>query len=251
MRTTCILLIVLTVPVDAQVSRVASTEARDAVPGFDSAGAISLPAANLEVDVTFPRGKKQVRELTVIFHPGTGFYVWHCTPPSSDRSRHPRLRLGVAKAQRAVVFVDTTRAIDFILGDGLFAKVWQRRAASLDAAVSSSIAEVHQAIPIAEGIGFGRDYQLVPMFGTVGTFAATMPLGHTPISRDFLCDPDQAFCPNDKSRIVSITKPGGQYRLLLRNRFDVEVLVGENLELISARQLTQPDAPKPRPFPFK
>jgi len=46
--------------------------------------------------------------------------------------------------------------------------------------------------------------------------------------------------PPDSNMIVSIGKQGAAWSLVLRNRFDVEVIVDRSLDLVSARQLTQP-----------
>jgi hypothetical protein len=239
----------LSVPLAAQVSRVAPSDFKDTVPAFDPAGAITLPVAHMEIDIAFPRGKKELRELTVVFDPKTGYYLWHCTPASLDKPERTRLRLGVMKKQEAVAFVDSTGLVDFELGSGLFAKVYRRRADSLDAAVSASINEIQQGLMSHENIGFHRDYKLIPVFGPVRGFK--IPVGYVPISRDFECAPDRAACPDSVSIIASITKQGNNLRLVLRNRFDVEAIVDPNLDLVSARQLTQPDPPKDRPFPFK
>jgi hypothetical protein len=239
----------MSVPLAAQVSRVASSDSKDTVPAFDSAGAITLPVAHMEIDVAFPRGKKDLRELTVVFDPKTGYYLWHCTPPSLDKSKRTRLRLGFLKQQGTVAFVDSTGLVDFELGSGLFAKVYRRRADSLDAAVSASINEIQQGLTTYESIGFHRDYKLIPVFGPVRGFK--VPPGYVPISRDFRCEPDRAACPDSVSTIASITKQGNNWRLVLRNRFDVEAIVDSNLDLVSARHLTQPGPPKDKPFPFK
>lgn len=250
MRTNCLLLVSLvSIPLAAQVSRVASSESRDTVPAFDPSGAITLPVAHLEIDVEFSRGKKEVRELTVVFDPKTGYYLWHCTPPSLDKPERARLRLGVMKEQRTVAFADSTGLVDFGLASGLFAKVYRRRADSLDAAVSASIEEIQQGLTTYNSIGFHTDYKLIPVFGQVRGFK--LPAGYVPISREFECEPDRAYCPGAVSIIASITKQGNNWRLVLRSRFDVEAIVDQNLDLVSARQLTQPSSPKDGPSPFK
>ena len=57
MRMKCVLLAFLTTPLLAQVSQVPSSEVKDVVPAFDSAGAITLPAASLKLDILYPNGK--------------------------------------------------------------------------------------------------------------------------------------------------------------------------------------------------
>ena len=97
-------------PVMAQVSSVDFSDSKDAVPGFDSSGAVTFPAARLKVDIAYPNAKKAERcELTV----------------------------EEIKAFRTVVFADATALVQFDFGDGLAAKARRGRATSLDAAASA------------------------------------------------------------------------------------------------------------------
>ena len=80
----------------------------------------------------------------------------------------------------------------------------------------------------------------MPVFGGVFGFDAKVPSGYEPISREFMCEPFNAFCPSSGNTIASISKQGNNIRLVLRNRFDVEVIVDQNLDLVSAKQITQP-----------
>lgn len=75
MRMISMLFTLLTIPMLAQVSPVASSESKDVVPAFDSSGVITLPAARLKVDVTYPHGKKERFELTVVYDPHAGHYL--------------------------------------------------------------------------------------------------------------------------------------------------------------------------------
>jgi hypothetical protein len=248
MRMKSMFLSLVSIPLLAQVSPVALSKATDVVPAFDSSGAITLPAAYLKIDIAYPRGKKELRELTVVYDPRTGHYLWHCTPSNPDNPDDTGLRLRVMKAQGTVAFADSAVLIDFGLGMGLFAKLWRGRADNLDAAVSASINEAQQGLATSEGIGFHRDYELIPVFGEVLGFDAKVPSGYNPVTRDFRCEPDRAFCPSDNNTIASISKQGSNWRLVLRNRFDVEVVVDQNLNLVSAQQLTQPKPQKVDPL---
>lgn len=227
-------------PAQQSLSPVAFSDSKDVVPAFDSSGAITLPAARLKVDIAYPRGKKERCELTVVYDPKTGHYLWHRTPPNPNNPDDTGLHLKGIKAQRIVAFADSAGLIDFGFGDGLFAKAWRGRAASLDAAVSASTTEMQLGLATFEGIGFHRDYKLVPVFGEVLGFDAKIPPGYKPIPFEFVCEPYNSFCPSHNNTIASISKQGSNWRLVLRNRFDVEIIIDQNFNLVSAQQLTQP-----------
>jgi hypothetical protein len=235
-----LLLSLMGIPLLAQVSPVASSDSRDAIPAFASSGTVSLPAARLKVDIDYPHGKKDRRELTVVYDPTTGYYLWNVTNSNPNRPDDVGVRLTIMKAQGTVEFVDATGLVQFDFGDGLFVKTWRGRAASLDAAVSAATNEIRQDLATFEGVGFHRDYKFVPIFGPMRGFDAKIPPGYRPIPREFRCEAFNAFCPSDNNRIVSVSKQGNNWRLVLRNRFDVEVILDQNFDLVSAQQLTQP-----------
>jgi hypothetical protein len=66
-----------------------------------------------------------------------------------------------------------------------------------------------------------------------------------PISPDFVCvpygGPGQGPCPHG-TLIVSISKQDDNWRLVLRNRWDVEVILDPSFNAVSSKQLTA--APK-------
>jgi hypothetical protein len=132
---------------------------------FDSSGAITLPAAHLKIDVAYPRGKKEQCELTVVYNPQTQYYLWHAIDYNPRRPSATKVRLKDNKAKRVIAFADTAELVEFSLYDGLFAKVWRNRADSLDAAVSAATEQVRQGLALYEGVGFQRDYKLIPVFG--------------------------------------------------------------------------------------
>lgn len=234
-----LLLSLLSIPLVAQVSTVAFSEGTDAVPAFSSSGAVSLLASHRKLDIKYPRGKKERYELTVLYDPATGFYLWNMGYASPHRPNDVGVRLKIMKAQGTVEFVDATGIVQFDFADGLFVKTWRGRAANMDAAVEASTNEIRQGLPIFEGVSFHRDYKLVPIFGPLIGFDAKIPAGYKPLPREFYCEPFNAFCPSD-NQIVSVSKQGNTWKLVVRNRFDVEVILDQNLDLVSTRQLTQP-----------
>jgi hypothetical protein len=240
MQTKSVFLSLMSIPLLAQVSPVALSDSKDVVPAFDSSGAITLPAARLKVDIAYPRGKKERRELTVVYDPKTGHYLWNLVNSNPNNPNDTGVRLKIMKAQGAVAFADLAGLVQFDFGDGLFAKSWQGRADSLDAAVSASTNEIGQGLAAFESSGYHLDYKLVPVFGQVIGFDAKVPPGYKPIPFGFQCEPGQAFCPSYNNTIASVSRQGTNWRLVLRNRFDVAVIIDESLNLVSAQQLTQP-----------
>ena len=234
-----LLVSLVSIPLLAQVSRVAFTDSRDTVPAVSSSGGISLPTARMKIDADYPRGKKERLEMTVVYEPASGYYLWNIGRTGSNKPDGVRLK--TMKEQKEVVqFVDATGLIQFFFGDGLGVKKWQGRAGSLDAAVTAATNDVREGLADAEGRGFHRDFKFIPIFGPLMGFDAKVPPGYKPIPRDFRCEELNSFCPSYNNRIASVSKQGANWRLVLRNRYDVEVIVDQNFDLVSAQQLTQP-----------
>jgi hypothetical protein len=242
MRTKSLLLSLVSIPLIAQVSPVASSETKDVVPAFNSSGAITLPAACLKVDIVYPHGRQDRNEVTVVYDPKTGHYLWHVATHNTNNPDDTGVYLNAIKKQRAQAFADPTGLIDFGFGGTIFVKAWQGQAASLDAAVSASTNEMQQGLAVAEGRGYHTDYKFVPIAGPVIGFAAKIPPGINPFPSGFTCEypPLSAYCPTDNNTISSVSKQGANWRLVLTNRFDVEVILDRNFDLVSIQQLTQP-----------
>ena len=77
----------------AQVTPVPLSEVHDVVPAFTLSGKITLPAARLKVEIDSPKGKKRQSELTVIYDPGTGYYLWNYVTFHPDASKHAGSRV--------------------------------------------------------------------------------------------------------------------------------------------------------------
>ena len=74
-----LLLILACIPLAAQqaASPVPLSESKDVVPAFTLSGAITLPAVHLQLDITYAHGKKERRDLSVVYDPQSGHYLWH------------------------------------------------------------------------------------------------------------------------------------------------------------------------------
>ena len=239
MRMKCMFLTLLSLPLLAQVSPVASSELKDVVPAFDSSGAITLPAASLKLDITYPKGKKERCELTVVYDPKTGHYLWHHLEPDNPSDTGVYLR-GI-KEHSALAYADPAGLVDVIFAGAPFVRAWQGHADSLDAAVSASLNEIQQGLATFEGDYHSQlGYKLVPVFGRVIGFDSKLPSGYKPLSHEFSCLPSHANCQDYLSSIASIGKQGSNWRIVLRNRWDEEVILDQNFDIVSMKQLTWP-----------
>src|SRR5712692_6908792 len=102
MRTKSALFSLVSIPLMAQVSPVALSDSKDVVPAFDSSGPITLPAARVKLDIAYPRGKKERCELTVVYDPRTGHYLWHRAEPNPNIPDDAGLYLKVIKEHGAL-----------------------------------------------------------------------------------------------------------------------------------------------------
>ena len=95
MRTKSILLNLLSITLGAQVSPVPLSEIKDVIPAFDSSGTTTLPAADLNLDIVYLDGTKERSELTVVYDPKSGHYLWH--HPSTGPYNPDHMYLNVLK----------------------------------------------------------------------------------------------------------------------------------------------------------
>jgi hypothetical protein len=172
----------------------------------------------------------------VLYDPHAGHYLWHHFPPGPDDTGK---YLTAIKAQRDVPFADPAALVDAGLPGVPFVKARQGHANSLDDAVSASLNEIQQGLATFEG-GYHMDYKLVPVGGPVVGFDSKVPPGFAPIPSGFWCEPLQSWCGNERHTITSISKQGSNWRLVLRNNWDEEVILDQNFNLVSVNQLTQP-----------
>lgn len=250
MRTTHLMLTLVSVSLMAQVTPQASSESKDEISGIDSIGARTLTTSRLTLDVTYPRGKKQERlELTVVHDPKGGYYLWHSINVNSDQLGNVGNRLKVMKERRVVVFAEPTSLVEFAFGDVLAASVWRRRAETADAAVSASIDEIRQGLALLEDGRSLKATKLVPFLDEKKVSGGKTPVEVRKMWQEFRCEDFNSFCPSTNNTIASITKQGSNWRLLLRNRFDVEVILDQNFDLISVTQSTLPPPEKPFTLP--
>jgi hypothetical protein len=219
----------LCVPLVAEqsVSPVGFSESRHAIHAFSPSGEVTLPVVRVQLDIVYPRGKKERGDLVVVYDPQAGHYFWRYHPldnPSDAASFLDALESGAeaAYAGQAALF-------DFYIPGALYEREHSGRADSLESAERVSIAEIEKGLPILEN-GYNPGAKEIEVAVAVG--------------REFACppypDPTSQACVFGVRSIASIRQEGDNWRLVLRNRWDQEVILDSKFNLVSTRRLTEP-----------
>jgi len=66
--------------VQQSISSVAFPETKHAVTAFNEAGEVLLPAVPLQLDIVYPRGRKERGNLTVVYDPEYQHCLWRYFP---------------------------------------------------------------------------------------------------------------------------------------------------------------------------
>jgi len=193
------------------------------VPAFSPAGKITLPVVRLHLDIAYPHGRKERGDMTVVFDPQNHHYFWRYTPlnwPGDSNSFLDDLKSG-----REAAFSEEASLVDFVFSNDFFVKVYTQQADSLDAAERASIEEIQKNLAVFDA-GYHTDYTPVDL--------------RKAISAEFRCAPLHANCQDDLNAIASVSKQGSKWRLILHNRWDQEVILDADFNLVSTKQVTPP-----------
>lgn len=226
MRSITIPLALLCVPlaVGQSVSPVGYSESEHLIHAFSPSGDVTLPLVRVQLDIVYPRGKKERGDLVIVYDSSSGHYFWRYTPLN-----HPgdaTSFLGALESGAETAYATPEALFDFSMPGALYEKEHRERADSLDAAVRASIAEIERGLALFEGAGYHTDGKALPVITALGP--------------EFACPPLSQMCNNGANRIVSISRRGDNWRLVLRNRFDQEVILDPRFDLVSTRRLTEP-----------
>jgi hypothetical protein len=71
------------------------------------------------------------------------------------------------------------------------------------------------------------------------------------IGSQFDCEPLHSDCHAELRKFVSIGREGENWRLVIRNRWELEVILDSKFSLISTRNLTQPPEGPQMLVPFR
>jgi hypothetical protein len=228
------LLSILTLSLVAQqsVSPVPFSETKDVVLAFSSSGAITLPAVHLQLDLTYPSGKKERSDLSVVHNPRNGRYLWRVAEGTAPAYTDHFLE--ALKSHK--IYEDADGLFDFVSRGYLWVKVYTLRADSLEAAKRAAIKEIEHGIPSIE-----RGYVPSPT-GPSDPWPWDSVHVSLPISSEFICgSPARADCPSPSlDTIVSISKEGRNWRLVLRNHWNQEVVLDSEFKLLSTQRLGPP-----------
>ena len=234
MPTRSLLLSLMSVPLMAQVAPVTSSESRDVVSAFSSSGAVTLPIVRLQLDLSYPHGKKDRRNLSVVYDSQNRHYFWHLSTGPVPAVKGDFTDL--TKSQKEVLYADSTGLFAFLFSTDLWVKAYTLQADSLDAAETSAISQIEQGLAALEA---GYQPRTGPSMPAWPWDYKPIDLGKI-ITAEFSCGPLRSNCPDALNTIVSVNKQGNNWRVVLRNRWDEEVILDQNFDLVSVQQLTQP-----------
>jgi hypothetical protein len=227
MRLTTLFLALLCVPLMAEqsVSPVGFTESRHAIHAFSPSGEVTLPVVRVQLDIVYPRGKKERGDLVVVYDPQSGRYFWRYNPLNGPADTTSFLDALEAGAEAAYAGPDAL--VDFNMSSSLYEKEHRDKVDSMEAAERASIVEIERGLPGFEGAGYHTDAKALPILNA--------------IDPDFFCAPlpRSAICRSKGNHIVSISQEGDNWRFVFRNRWDQEMILDSKFNLVSTRRLTE------------
>jgi hypothetical protein len=223
-----LLLLCAPVPAEQPVSKVAFSESRDVVRAFSPYGETTLPVIRVQLEIH--RTERNERgELLVVYDPHSGHYLWRYV--RANHAGDTTSWLTEFKSGRAAVYTAPGSIYLIHMPANLGMQGFEGTAPTLDAAESASIAEIQRSLPEFPNNGYTIGMRAVAVARTIG--------------KEFACSPEWSETSGDcgfgiKS-FVSVTQEGDNWRLVLRNRWDQEVILDSKFNLISTRRLPDPE----------
>jgi uncharacterized protein YegP (UPF0339 family) len=220
---------------------VAFSEVLDTIPAFSDRGAISLPVTRRLIDVTNPDGKKERADLLVVYDSEGGHYLWRYAAANSPSEIASTL--AEYKSRSSAIYVTSDGFTEFSGGRVI---EYKGKSTGLSNAADRSIEEVQRTFPQARQTRGLKTFPFIdapPLVGLENSPSWTKRLpGFKPIPADFVCvnygeRGEGGRCPHG-TLVVSISRQADGWRLVLRNRYDVEVILDQKFDLVSTRQLT-------------
>ncbi|MGA2150404.1 MAG: hypothetical protein ABSH49_36250 [Bryobacteraceae bacterium] len=207
------------------------SDSRYTVAAFTSSGEISLPAAHLQLDLTYPDGKTDCRDLSFVYDPRNRHHSWWLAEASAPAYTDRFLE----DLESHKVYADADGIVDFVSIRGVLGiQVSRSQAASLEAAERAAIGEIEQHLESAERgylpptPGLSRQW---PWDSKVINLREAIPL-------EFSCGfPLRDNCEPGLDTVVSIGRQGHNWRLVLRNHWDQEIVLGAGFQLVSSRRV--------------
>lgn len=214
-------------PAEQRVSKVAFTESKSSVRAFTTYGETTLPTVRVQLEILRPDGKTERGNLVVAYDPDSGHYLWHnniANYSGDNTSLYTAFENG-----GATVYTAPDALVFFTMPGNLYVQKHEQRADNLDAAERASINDVERRA--SENTGYGTGATEVPIALAIGREFACGKLG----------DPDfTGLCRNQDNRIVSIERDAENWRLVVRNRWDQEIILDSKFKLVSTQRLSEP-----------
>jgi len=188
---------------------------------------VVLPAIHLRLELNPPTRSERLIDVVVVYDPQNGHYFWVYTPVSDAADNGSYLN-DLQKGTEGV-YVGSAALVNFIsLGANFEIQEHMRRADSLDAAGHAAIDEIKRQTPKLTD-SYETGFKVVNISRDVGS--------------DFACEPRQptANCGFEVKRIVSINRDGDIWRLVVRNRWDQEIILDSQFKIVSTRRLASPE----------
>ena len=221
---------ILCIPVAGQesVSRIGFSESRQAIRAFSATGEVTLPALRVQLDTRSKSGKDERGDLTVIHDPRYGHYLWRFIPASgpSDTTSF----LAVLESGKVAIYAGADGIVDFGMSNSIYVQVHRERAEGLDAATNAAIAQIQRNLPTLQRNGYDTGFIQVAVFRVIGM--------------DFACAPypqSDESCSFGIKSVVSISQVTDGWRLVVRNRWDQEIILDSQFKLVSTRRLASPE----------
>ncbi len=211
------------------ISRVAFSESRDVVRGFSPSGEIMLSIHQSRLDVAHSGGKHDLAHLTVVYDAPTGHYFWLCRQANGPGDSISMLN-GLKDGSIAV-YAGPDAIVVFNFSGDLWYQEHRASADSLGAAERASFTEMEQDLARLTDNGFDAGFREVEIARAIGPEFACPGPG----DRDFT-----GRCSREANKIASIGREGDNWRLVLRNRWDQEVILDSKFNLVSTRRLPAP-----------
>jgi hypothetical protein len=224
------------------VSPVAFSAAEDTVPAFSPAGPITLPVVRQLIEITRQNGKER-GELLVVYDPQGGHYFWRYLAQHSLSDTGSFLN--EFKTGSAGIFVTSESLTEFLSASSVVEH--KGKSYSLVTARDASMGEIQQNLRVAAQIDPHPGVKIIPLndapplvgFQKSADWTKALPT-FKPIPREFWCvpygEPGQGPCTHG-TLIMAIDKQGDNWRLVLRNRWAVEIVLDPSFNPVSSKDL--------------
>jgi hypothetical protein len=227
MRTIAALLTTFCLPLSAEgpVSKVAFSESRHAIRAFSASGEVTVPAIRTQLEIRYPGGRVERGDLVVVDDPATGHYFWRYTrlrQPDDDTSF-----LNVLNSGAEAVFIAADTIVDFYLSGQFYVQEHRDRANTLESAEDAAIDEIRRGLPAFEKSGYHTDMRSVAIGKGINEGFACPPPPPSPICTSV-------------TKFASISREGDNWRLVIQNRWDQEVILDSKFNFVSTKRLSEP-----------